>query len=295
MNLKSHYKMIIAIIIVVILVSSLSIYFYPHNDTEYYNNGKSVDVRYFSGEEYRYHINNRYYVSSHSINKNKVSYLNSTMINLFYIDLSYGNYECLLFNMDIHISGLNSKYIYVTADGSNNSQYLKICENIHTYNATCYGPSDYGKSIMKIPTNQSLNNLGFQVTGINTDALNGKYNFTVKVSAGKLYNVFYIDTVRESAVYGFVNETGTTGADQGLNSEFFAYDLNSSMLYNINITNGYYYLFTVPGNKYEFYSYYNNTMNRIFINNSTEHNIYTMNAPEGSMFTNVYLNTLLGK
>ena len=42
MNLKSHYKMIIAIIIVIVLVSSLVIYFYPNN-TEYYNNGKSVN------------------------------------------------------------------------------------------------------------------------------------------------------------------------------------------------------------------------------------------------------------
>ena len=43
MNLKSHYKMIIAIIIVIVLVSSMVIYFYPNN-TEYYNNGRSVGI-----------------------------------------------------------------------------------------------------------------------------------------------------------------------------------------------------------------------------------------------------------
>ena len=254
--------MIIAIIIVVILVSSLGIYFYPHNNTEYYNNGKSVDVRYFSGEEYRYHINNKYYVSSHSINKNKVSYLNSTIMNLFYIDLSYGNYKCLLFNMDIHISGLNSKYIYVTADGSNNSQYLNIGENIHTYNATCYGSSDYGKSIMKIPTNQSLNNLGFQLTGINTDTVNGKYNFTIKVSAGKLYNIYYIDTLKESAVYGHVDYTGTYNVDR-VNGEFIIQNDNDSHMNIVNVHSGYYYYFVHPDTAYTLYSINNGTLKEI--------------------------------
>ena len=50
-------------------VSSLVIYFYPNN-TEYYNNGKSVNVRYFNSESYRYCRGSNYSVSSYSIHGN---------------------------------------------------------------------------------------------------------------------------------------------------------------------------------------------------------------------------------
>ena len=285
MNIKSHYKMIISIIIVVILVSSMVVYFYPHNSTEYYNNGRSITLRYFYKDSSLL-IPNHYHVSSYYNSDGISVYLNTSVEPLAY-NLSGGfSSACMPVNMTG--STVNAKYVYVTVTGSDTNVIYGH------YNGTVRKKCTVNQNTARL--NYS-SNMCFIVRVMNICRYlnNNYYNYTVKVSAGKLYNVYYIDTVQDSAVYGFVNKTGTTGADQGLNSEFFAYDLNSSMLYDINITNGNYYLFTVPGNKYEFYSYYNNTMNRIFINNSTEHNIYTMNAPEGSMFTNVYLNTLLGK
>ena len=286
MNLKSHYKIIISIIIVVVLISSAVIYFYPHNDTQYYNNGKSITLKYFNNDNTRL-IPNHYHISSYYNSDGRSVYLNTSVDPLAF-NISAEDFSCACMPVNLTGSTVNAKYVYVTVTGKD------TCVIYGHYNGTIKQTCTVNRNTARLNYSSSMCFI-VKVIGIDGYLNDNYYNFTVKISAGKLYNVYYIDTVQESAVYGFVNETGTTGADQGLNSEFFAYDMNNSRIYDINITNGYYYLFTVPGNEYQFYSYYNNTMNKIFINNSTEHNIYTMNAPEGSMFTNVYLNTLLGK
>ena len=67
-----------------------------------------------------------------------------------------------------------------------------------------------------------------------------------------------MNVIKETAIYGYVNETGATGPDSSINNTVYVYDLNNSKIYNVNITNGSYYFFTIPGNYYKFY-YYNNT------------------------------------
>ncbi len=285
MTLKKSNKIIISIIIAVILISTAVIYFYPHNSTEYYNNGRSITLKYFNKDPALLK-HNHYHVSSYYDN-GKFVYLNTSVEPLAYNESGY--FSCACMPVNLTGSTVNAKYVYVTVTGKDTC----VIYGGH-YNGTIKQTCTVNRNTARLNYSGSMCFI-VKVIGIDGYLNDNYYNFTVKISAGKLYNVYYIDTVQESAVYGFVNETGTTGADPGLNSEFFAYDMNNSRIYDINITNGYYYLFTVPGNEYEFYSYYNNTMNKIFINNSTEHNIYTMNAPEGSMFTNVYLNTLLGK
>jgi hypothetical protein len=110
MNIKSHYKIIVSIIIIIILVSSVIIYFYPHNNELYYNNGRSIDVKYFNvGYTFPYNKNN-YSLSSYSINNNKTSYLNSTIINPRVLPYnSLGIY----FGINI-VNNLKNKYIYIT-------------------------------------------------------------------------------------------------------------------------------------------------------------------------------------
>ncbi|WMT51066.1 MAG: hypothetical protein RE471_08820 [Ferroplasma sp.] len=288
-NIKSHYKMIIAIIIVVILVSSLSIYFYPHNDTEYYNNGKSVDVRYFNCESYEYCRNNSYNVSSYSINNNKVEYLNSTMMNVFYADVPGGNE--FSFTMNMHIKGINARYVYVTVTGDNNTQYLET--NVFAgSNATSYETSS-DSSVIRINATENLNGYEFSISDMNAYVRNGVYNFTVKVSAGKLYNVFYIDTLKESAVYGTVGlkpecSDNNNDYDTSLNSTMFVYN-NSTGRYNIvNIRDGRFYFFTVPGDLYKMY-YLNNNNLTLFKYNDGK-NITLINTPLKieSMQYNIY-------
>ena len=87
MNLKSHYKIIISIIIVIILFLPLIIYYYPYNNTEYNNNGESVDVKYFHNEYsiYACMFNSNYSASSYSTG-NSESYLNTTLTNPAYVN-----------------------------------------------------------------------------------------------------------------------------------------------------------------------------------------------------------------
>ena len=246
--------MIIAIVIVVILASSIGIYFYPHNDTHYYNNGKSVDVRYFNCESYEYCRNNSYNVSSYSINNNKVEYLNSTMMNVFYADVPGGNE--FSFTMDMHIKGINARYVYVTVTGDNNTQYLET--NVFAgSNATSYETfSD--SSVTRINATENLNGYEFSISDMNAYVRNGVYNFTIKVSAGKLYNVFYIDTLKESAVYGCI--LNHDEPVKNYNSMIYAEDMNNKDIFNINIMNDSYYLFTNRNTNYSFYYMDNGTL-----------------------------------
>ena len=257
MNLKSHYKMIIAIIIVIVLVSSLVIYFYPNN-TEYYNNGKSVNVRYFNCESYRYCRDSNYSVSSYSIHGNKISYLNSTMMDVFYADVA-GGHE-FTFTMDMHIKGINPKYVYVTVTGDNNTQYLET-NDLADPNTTSYETSS-DSSVVRINATENMNGYEFSISDMNDYVRNGVYNFTVKVSAGKLYDMFYIDTVEESAVYGSIINY-TTGETVHINTDMYIEDMNNSVINTVNITDGYYYYFVNPYTAYNLYSMDNNTLKLI--------------------------------
>ena len=125
---------------------------------------------------------------------------------------------------------------------------------------------------------------------------NKYYNIVITVSIDKyIYDRFCINTEKESAIYGIVNGTGETGASYGFNDTFMVYDLNNSNFYTVNVHNGYYYFFTTPSNKYEFYSYYNNTLHNVnlyYSNSSVPHNI--LQAPDKSVCTAIYKSNLLG-
>ena len=125
---------------------------------------------------------------------------------------------------------------------------------------------------------------------------NKYYNIVITVSIDKyIYDRFCINTEKESAIYGIVNGTGETGASYGFNDTFMVYDLNNSNFYTVNVHNGYYYFFTTPSNKYEFYSYYNNTLHNVNVycsNSSVPHNI--LQAPDKSVCTAIYKSNLLG-
>jgi hypothetical protein len=245
--------MIIAIIIVIVLVSSLVIYFYPNN-TEYYNNGKSVNVRYFNCESYRYCRDSNYSVSSYSIHGNKISYLNSTMMDVFYADVA-GGHE-FTFTMDMHIKGINPKYVYVTVTGDNNTQYLET-NDLADPNTTSYETSS-DSSVVRINATENMNGYEFSISDMNDYVRNGVYNFTVKVSAGKLYDMFYIDTVEESAVYGCI--LNHDEPVKNYNFMIYAEDMDDKDIFNINIMNDSYYLFTNRNTNYSFYYMDNGTL-----------------------------------
>ena len=264
MNLKSHYKIIISIIIVIILLSSLIIYFYPHNNTYYYNNGKSIDVKYFNGNNYNdYHIKNEYYfASSYFINNNKISYLNSTLINPYY-EYGSGNHY-FGYNLTINLKNIDNNYIYITTSGDKNNQYIEtnVLTNI---NAKCY--YNNGNDVIRINRNDNLTNITFEISSLNLYINNNYYNFTIKVSSGKLYNTFYINLMRESAIYGCVlNEDEPVN---NYNNTVYIENMNNSKINTINIVNDYYYYFVKPYTQYKIYSLNNNTLKLIYTLNNT--------------------------
>ena len=263
MNLKSHYKIIISIIIIIILVSSLIIYFYPHNNTYYYNNGKNIEIKYFNNMDrinnYFYNTFNNYSLSSDSIDNNKISYLNSTLINPFY-------YPCNGFTsyLKINLKNINNNYVYITiSDYNHNNLYPHLVgiNNTHTLNNN--------QTVFKINKNNNLNNICVYIPCFNNYLNDNYYNFTIKISSGKLYNIFYINTLKESAIYGTVGLSNKSQTqDYTMNSTMFVYNDNTGRYNIVNITNGEYYFFTVPRDSYNLYYISNNTLKCFYMNSN---------------------------
>ena len=171
-------------------------------------------------------------------------YLNSTLINpgVSINTINNGNL-CVYLGVNItgHIKNMGNIKIHT------NPSYLSVLN--------CTGENVLPFKHYKLQYYYSVTLYGFD----NFVKHNGYNNITVEVSIGKyIYDKFNINSIKETAIYGFVYRTGATGPDSSINNTVYAYDLNNSETYNVNITNGCYYFFTIPGNYYKFY-YYNST------------------------------------
>ena len=254
MTLKKSYKIIISIIILAILISAMAIYLYPYNNTEYYNNGMNIDVKYPASEFPFPYYNSHYNISSYSVKNNKISYLNSSVINPdVYPDLSRHGMACLFINISTY--NINSKYADITFTGSdlpcvvyyNTSSHLGIISE-----------SKYQLTVKAL----EYKCINAFMTNIGSYSYNNYYNFTVKVSTGKLTNTYYITTQVQSALYGCV-EYPHTGTIDRVNGEFIIQNENNSHMNIVNVHNGYYYYFVHPYTGYRIYSIKNSTLKQI--------------------------------
>ncbi|WMT51067.1 MAG: hypothetical protein RE471_08825 [Ferroplasma sp.] len=248
MNLKSHYKMIIAIIIVVILVSSMAIYFYPHNNTHYYNNGDSIHFLYAGTDVIHDYREYNCSVSSYSVGNGKPSYLNSTAL----IERSYSS--CTLgqisFNMNIKTHNINSGNIRVSISANH------FCADLTYKNKEYFNDYPRGVSIL-------IGNTGnVNISGIMFGFHPNDTRTVITVSSGKLTNTYYITTQVQSAVYGHVDYTGTYNIDR-VNGEFIMENENNSHMNIVDVHNGYYYYFVHPDTGYRIYSIKNSTLKQI--------------------------------
>lgn len=254
MTLKKSYKIIISVIIALILISSAVIYFYPHNDTRYYNNGKSIDVKYPSAYPSAAlpfpFINYKYTVSSFSIYNNKISYLNSSIINPdVYVDAGDGGSTCFFMNISTH--NINSKYADITFNGNDTPDFI-------TYYNKSSSPVIISQNSFHITARALVGNcISVSIGHVASYRHNGYYNFTINISSGKLKNTYYITTEEQSAVYGTV---GLTSAHRNVNitRQMLVYDMNTSTFKTVMINSGEFYFFTDPGNYYKMY-YYNDS------------------------------------
>ncbi|MCL4311797.1 MAG: hypothetical protein M1462_05155, partial [Candidatus Thermoplasmatota archaeon] len=109
---------------------------------------------------------------------------------------------------------------------------------------------------------------------------NGNYNFTLTVSAGKLHNTFYINTEKESAIYGsIINSTLCT---VHVNTNLYIENMNNSIINPINVRDGYYYYFVQPYTEYKLYSL-NSTNNTLKLIDT----ISNKNITSGNSYRNV--------
>ena len=240
--------MIIAIIIVVILVSSLGIYFYPHNDTHYYNNGDSIHFLYAGTDVIYDYREYNCSVSSYSVGNGNPSYLNSTAL----IERSYSS--CTLgqisFNMNIKTQNINSGDIRVSISANH------FCADLTYKNKEYF--NDYPKGVSILISNTGNVNISGVIFGFH---LNGTRT-VITVSSGKLTNTYYITTQVQSALYGQVDYTGTGNIDR-VNGEFIIQNDNNSHMNIVNIYSGYYYYFVHPDTAYTLYSINNGTLKEI--------------------------------
>lgn len=165
----------------------------------------------------------------------------------------------IYFRINIITHNLNIKYIYITITGNDN-KYFSGISNYSSEKAL------NNNLIYKI---NNSNKISYDIysSSLGNYVVNNYYNFTIKVSSGKLYNIFYINTIKESAIYGCV--LNKDESVNNYNNIIYMEDVNNSEINTINIINDHYY-FVNPYTEYKLYSLNNNTLKLIHtINNKS--------------------------
>ncbi|HII82534.1 hypothetical protein [Ferroplasma sp.] len=250
MNLKSHYKIIISIIIVIILLSSFTVY---------YNDAISNPRTYYSPTDYQYNLKyfddgnafpinaNRTFsheITSFGIYNNMEVNLTSKVISpdaCIHVFSGGQFFACLGVDVTGHIPGITS--INVSALQYNNKVPCIQIDNVTGRENPAIVKNASMEYYYCITSNELDHNL----------IHNKYYNIVITVSIDKyIYDRFYIDAEKESAVYGCVLKN-----DEPVNnysSTMYVENMNNSIINTINIKDGYYYYFVQPDTEYKLYS-----------------------------------------
>ena len=250
MNLKSHYKIIISIIIVIILLSSFTVY---------YNDAISNPRTYYSPTDYQYNLKyfddgnafpinaNRTFsheITSFGIYNNMEVNLTSKVISpdaCIHVFSGGQFFACLGVDVTGHIPGITS--INVSALQYNNKVPCIQIDNVTGRE----NPAIVKNASMEYYYCITSNELDHNIID------NKYYNIVITVSIDKyIYDRFYIDAEKESAVYGCVLKN-----DEPVNnysSTMYVENMNNSIINTINIKDGYYYYFVQPDTEYKLYS-----------------------------------------
>jgi len=262
MDIKKHYKILITILIVIILTSTFIVYdITAKKNINYNDNIKEIDLKYFNnlGEwEYRLHNLRNYTISSNYITNNKISYLNSTIVKP-YIFSGGCNIYYINYGINIHLKNVNNKYIYLIIKSqsiphgifTNNSKIIKTInnDNLHTYKL----------KIINDNKNITIKNRVFI-------PFYNDCNVSIKIELNNnFYNLFNINTIKETAIYGCVGESNTSQVrDPDLNSSFFIENNDTKNFHIVDIRNGYFYFFAKPDTTYKLYYLKNNTLTEFY-------------------------------
>jgi len=270
MNIKKHYKIFISVIIIIVLISSFIIYNIPENNINYNDNEKNMDLKYFNNlgdYEYKYFKLNNYTISSNYITNNKISYLNSTIVKP-YIFSGGCNIYYINYGINIHLKNVNNKYIYLIIKSqsiphgifTNNSKIIKTInnDNLHTYKL----------KIINDNKNITIKNRVFI-------PFYNDCNVSIKIELNNnFYNLFNINTIKETTIYGTIGLTPEC-SDSGyfnygyyadapynlyLNSSLFIENNNTHNFHIVPVRYGHFHFFAKPYTEYKLYYLKNNTL-----------------------------------
>ena len=277
MTLKSHYKIIISIIIVIILLSSFTVY---------YNDAISNPRTYYSPTDYQYNLKyfddgnafpinaNRTFsheITSFGIYNNMEVNLTSKVISpdaCIHVFSGGQFFACLGVDVTGHIPGITS--INVSALQYNNKVPCIQIDNVTGRE----NPAIVKNASMEYYYCITSNELDHNIID------NKYYNIVITVSIDKyIYDRFCIDTEKESAIYGSIINN-TTGNTVQVNTTLYIENMNNSIINPINVRDGYYYYFVNPYTEYKLYLLNNNTLKLI-------DTISNKNITSGNSYRNV--------
>ena len=250
-DIKKHYKILIAILIVIILISSFIVYDITRNNVTYNNNGEPVDVKYFSvGYTFPYFKHN-YTASSYYVSHNKLSYINSTIIHPEVYPYCSG---CLDFGLNIHLKNVNTHYLYIYLKTSGSTLISHKFSPPSIDNATLIKCISTGHEYtMKLKIINNNIQLQPQINPIDNNT-NPYFNMSITIAVNNnFYNTFDISTIRETAIYGTVQNTSSPSIDK-INTSLLIENTNNSNYKIMHVRNGYFYCFLKPDTEYKLYN-----------------------------------------
>jgi len=280
-DIKKHYKILIAILIVITLISSFIVYDITPKNINYNNNGEPIDVKYFDGifPPILFRNTGNHTASSYYVSHNKLSYMNSTIT---IPRVSRGAHGCLCFGINIHLKNINKKYIYIDIKSPSEPSVLSTCLNnvtaIHLKytNGICHTKYKINGNNISIPS--------IDINCINKFVHNNYFNISVKIAlSNNFYNLFDISTIKETAIYGTIGSSpgcSDSGCFQYINYSDATYNLslNSTLLiennnthtfHTVPIRDGYFYFFAKPYTEYKLYYLGNSTLEEFKYDNGT--------------------------
>ena len=234
---------------------------YFKNNINYNNEGKSINIRYFNAPSNFPYIKSNYNVSSNYISNNKMSYLNSTLTKPF--DFGSGIYSGICFGLNIHLKNTNSKYLYITIKSINKPFPGMVSDSLCINNASMI-KTTCSSNLYKLQLKATNNNISLPEMYIGCASIIKDYNLSVEISLNNnFHNTFYINTMRETAIYGSVGLSNTSQTrDANLNSTIFVENLNNNTFKTIKTNDGYYYFFAQPDTEYTMYYLHNGTLQK---------------------------------
>ncbi|MEM0139696.1 MAG: hypothetical protein QXZ44_03690 [Ferroplasma sp.] len=285
MNFKKHYKIIISIIIIIILVSTSIIYININHPNKiiYEPNENHYNIKYAMLSKV-YTIKNQS-LSSYEIFNGKKVYLNSTILITRLLPMPPYNQDILLstFFISVNLSKNDVKNINkLEIDGLYNFHRHDEQEVVmyHLYNITKEVLSGSCVETERLNLNANNNDYYYRASCSYYAGNPNSANITVTVSANPdFYDRFVIHTEECTSICGAVTAPPGYLRDSSYNGSIYIENMNNSHINTIDIVEGRFYYFIKPDTEYQMYYNDNGTIKLLEPYNSEGNPISNFTIP----------------